>query len=292
MAEDFDYFKDTGIIKNRSMDEQAEHVRKFYSHALPMTLRQRQLWGAGIERKREKAENIIFFGCYRLARFPQMFRRYFDLLDHMGIDYTFLDKEYCCGAPLVAPGKGPPLPNANDSPKPGAEREKAEQISREFMGKNIALAKKAGGRNMVWGCVWCTYIARNLCPDTDVSHLYLPDILLSGLNKLNLKTKPTVIGFYQGCHGRSRRFGPAKLNLQGYRDTLEKIKGLKVVDLPHQLCCQHAALRIIEEAEKLNINTIVSPCGGCHDKLINEGKGRIQARFYIDFVCDVVGIPL
>jgi len=55
----------------------------------------------GIRNPREKAENVILLGCNHPFVDPILLRPCLRLLERLGIEYTYLDREFCCGLPMV-----------------------------------------------------------------------------------------------------------------------------------------------------------------------------------------------
>ncbi len=268
-----------GLIADRTLDEQIAYIERYESHGVPMQLRKRELWAAGLTHHKEKAENVVIFGCYELPRFPRLIPRYLRLLDALGIDYTFLDEEYCCGDPLIEMYSG-------------EERRKGEKASREFMQKNISMAKAMGAKNLVYFCQWCYYTAKLLFPEGKEGHLYCPDVVVEKLRQRQLKVKPTAIGYFQGCHARGRRIAPQEhFRFAEYREILDRIKGLQVKEMNHKMCCVDFAPQIIEDAEKLGVDQIVTLCNACCIRLRDVAADKVEVRHYLEVLCDAVQIP-
>lgn len=264
------------IVAGRSVEEQVEHIRKEGNHGGAQPLRKRLLGGLGIYREREKAENLILFGCYLPFRMPLSLRSYLRLLDRLGLEYTFLDKEYCCGLPMVEMSQG-------------AERERGEAAAREFIELNLSLGREQGAKRAVYFCIWCAYLGKRFFPHGDIVQMYYPDLLLERLEQVKLTLEPTVIGYYEGCHRRNRTWAEGvELNWAGYRKLLDRVQGLKVVDLPHRVCCVDYPDRIVEEALKLNLGTVVCSCPACHARVGAAGRGKIQMSYLPDLLLQAV----
>ena len=60
----------------------------------------------GIPEPRENAENLIVFGCYPPFSYGFVLRDYIKILNLLNIEYTHLEKEFCCGSPLKTMSTG------------------------------------------------------------------------------------------------------------------------------------------------------------------------------------------
>jgi len=256
------------LIAGRTLDEQIEYVRKYGSHAVAPVLKDIALENiVGLPKPRETAENLIFFGCYLPFIMPLLLRDYIEIVERLGLEYTYLDKEFCCGAPMM-------------ETTTGADNEKAMEAGREFMLMNRDLAWRKGVTAISYVCIGCAYMAKRCFPDDDIRHLYYPDLIIEKLENRKLRVTPTVMGYYQGCQRTYRAFAPGvNLDLRGYRELLDKVEGLEIVDLPHKICCQVYPERIVEEAEKKSLDTILCLCPGCYMGIGPVAKGRVQVKY-------------
>jgi Fe-S oxidoreductase len=86
---------------------------------------------------------------------PWIFSALKNFLDHYGVSYTFLSKEYCCGwVPLMQPAVM------------AKDEERIKQLKgvvEEFLKENINQAKKVGAKAIVTICAPCepNYIQSN-----------------------------------------------------------------------------------------------------------------------------------
>jgi len=171
----------------RTLAEQVETIRRFGNHGASPVLRAGVLAAHGIARPKAKAELCVIFGCYRPFTTPFLVRDGIRLLEMLDIDYTYLDQEYCCGAPLAM------LASDEQSDEIGA-------VSREFNRRNLQLAREKGAATLAYCCVGCVHAAKNSCPETSEDHVYLLDVILDGLERCELKAPPGTVGYYEGCH--------------------------------------------------------------------------------------------
>ena len=75
----------------------------------------------------ERAEYAIMASCFNPYLEPQDMTAFRKLLDHFGVDYSLLPKEYCCGDPLYL--------HAHDEKHDG-DLERADELGREFLNEN------------------------------------------------------------------------------------------------------------------------------------------------------------
>jgi Fe-S oxidoreductase len=248
----------------RTMAEQIESIRKYGNHGVSPVLRSAVLASHGIAKPKARAENCIIFGCYRPFNTPYLVRDCIRLLDMLSIDYTYLDQEYCCGAPLAMQ----------------ASRDQIDNImaaGKDFNRQNYDLAQKKGATKLAYCCSGCAHAARNTFVDTSDRHVYMPDLILDSLEKHNLKIPPTVMGYFEGCHTFVRSVYPAgSIDWDRYRRRLRDVDGLKIVDIPNNMCCQNSAEAIIEHAEKVNLDKILCSCSGCYASLMQPAKGKVR----------------
>ncbi len=248
----------------RTVAEQMETIEKYGNHGASPAFRAAVLAAHGVPKPAATARNCVIFGCYRPFTTPFFVRDSIRLLDALHIEYTYLDREYCCGAPFVmmAPEKQP---------------DDVMNIVREYNRRNFELARQKGATKLAYCCVGCAHAARNTFSETMDQHVYILDLILDSLEERALKIQPTVAGYFEGCHVFVRSKCPAGgIDWSRYRRRLDGIEGLQVVDLPNTLCCKSASDRIIESAVKLGLDTVLLPCSGCYAPLMQAAKGRLQ----------------
>jgi len=247
----------------RSMDEQLDTIKRFGNHAATPVLRTRLLAGLGIAPPRAQAENCIIFGCYRPFADPFLVRDYLRVLDLLGVEYTYLDDEYCCGFPFAAQKRSP-------------ERDAAVAASSEFNRQNDELARQKGATRLAYCCQGCAHAARSVFQDALDSHVYLPDLIFDHLDQRQLAIAPTTIGYFEGCHTSGKSFYPTGTFDWGrYRSRLGAIDGLQIVDIPNDRCCMNAADELVDRAVASGVDTILAPCNGCTSSLGRAGQGKV-----------------
>ena len=98
-----------------------------------------------------------------------------------------------------------------------------------------------------------------------VHQTYIVDLILDKLEKKPLKVAPTIMGYFEGCHTFYKtHFPQVSLDWKRYRQFLNGIEGLRIVDLSNKFCCKRSADKIMESAEKLNLDKILCSCNGCY----------------------------
>ncbi len=265
----------------RTLDEQIEWLRKYANHGLPLTLRALVMNSNGIPMPKEKAENAVIFGCYIPFTSPFLINNIIKLLNLLEIDYSSLEQEFCCGAPLLLQ-------------TPEKQRNKTMAVSKEMSERNLSQAVQKGAKTMAYCCVGCSYTANAVYPDDSAHHLYIYDLILDKMEKKTLKVPKTVMGYFEGCHTDYKvNYPGVSLNWKRYRQFLDKIKGLKVVDFSNKFCCKKAPDKIIGSAEKQNLDTILCSCNGCYGFLGGfiggATKGKIKAMSFPEILLKSLG---
>jgi Fe-S oxidoreductase len=251
----------------RSLAEQFDDVRAYGNQAASPVLRMGILAAHGIVRPKDTATNGILFGCYRPFTTPFLLRDALALLDRLGVDYTWLDKEYCCGLPMLGDA-------------PDEEYPAAVAAAREFAEKNAELAKSKGAERIVSCCAGCVQVARGARPEAKAEHAYILDLILDHMTSRSLRVAPLTIGYFEGCHtGYAPLFPEARLDWPRYRAFLDGVQGLTVTDLTG-MCCKRDPGRIIAKARELGLSAIVCPCSGCVGTLSVTGRGQIAVHSY------------
>jgi Fe-S oxidoreductase len=254
----------TVLAFGRTTVEQIETIRKYGNHGVSPVLRAAVLTAHGIPKPREKAENCVIFGCYRPFTTPFFVRDCLRLLDLLNIDYTYLDREYCCGSPLAAAASKDEL---NDVLGTG----------REFNQMNRDLARQKGATGLAYCCAACVHAAKTALSDDSDHQVYIIDLILDKLENHQFRIPHTVLGYFEGCHTAARRNYPqARLNWDRYRRRLDEIEGAEIVDIPSKVCCKMSAGEIVDTALRMNLAKIVCPCSGCYSSLIAPAQGKIQ----------------
>ncbi|MBI2864619.1 MAG: hypothetical protein HYX94_08680 [Chloroflexi bacterium] len=124
-----------------SVEQEIELISRQGGNSDWIQLRKRMLAGLGIMDKfRSRAKNVIFFGCTYPASTGLGFNRYLELLDELGIEYTFPSEgEYCCGFMALLRAQGE------------QQKARAEAAVKDFIGRNIEIASALGAEGCCTG---------------------------------------------------------------------------------------------------------------------------------------------
>ncbi|MBI2907654.1 MAG: (Fe-S)-binding protein [Chloroflexi bacterium] len=267
------------IQDTRTIEEKLDCISREGNLSTPEALLKRLLWALGIEKPREEADYLVLFGCYGPYRLPFMVQRYLSLLERLGVRYTYLTKEHCCGVPVLEAA----LEHGNEG-----QARTVREACKNFMAANISAGRARGARNTVYLCTWCAHMGKKFFPE-DGGQFYCVDLLLEKLEKADLEVAPTVVGYYEGCHLRNQHLTPGiELDWAAYREVLNRIKGLQVVDLNPKICCTVNPGKVVDQARKLGVKCIVSSCRACHMRLLEVGKEGMRMQFLPDLLFDAV----
>jgi len=227
---------------------------------------------------RPTAEYIANLGCSPPFISPNVVRSYFRVLDKYGVEFTVLDDEVCCGWLALEPA-------VVQEDWTGAK--KAEEACKEFVKENVDAAIAKGARNLLHFCEWCVYLYKWAHQEgafgeegQKVGQLTLLSPIFDRLDRVKLRMKkPTVIGYYEGCHLRTDIVLPdVKLDWSPYRQVMDRIENAEVIDLPNT-CCLTGAEKVIEAAKKRKVDAIVCRCYPCSCYLYLVSKEAVPIKF-------------
>ena len=194
------------------------------------------------------SEYVLISGCHgpfsmlHLSNLVSLFR-------HLGINFTFLAEERCCGNSYLKHVK-------KDTPADTIAM--LEDHAVNSMRKNIARAKELGTNKIVTSCPGCTTTYNHFLGDDEGIELhYYPQLLLNYIGSPEL---PGAINFYEACH-KPHRTPKYKIDTVSSRRLIEKIKGLEIREIPNFCCMQETGVKKI--FEKADTGTIVTPTSCC-----------------------------
>ncbi len=201
-------------------------------------------------RTAERAEYALIASCFLPSLVPAGMRAFRLLLDHFGVDYTLLRKEYCCGHLLLRQG-------AKDKTNAGLER--ADLIARELLDKNLVQARQCGAKKIIAFCVGCDVVYARLRASVPEEILWYPTLLarLFQGGRLDLDAD-----YYPGCHYHYRRLNRCLPDLNSVTDLLGRIDGLRIHQLDGRLCCTRPD-QMKTLLSGLTGRVVITPCGGC-----------------------------
>ena len=260
------------IACGRTASEEIETIRKYGNHGASPVLRSGVLAAHGIVKPQDTAKNAVIFGCYRPFTTPFLLRDYIRLMGLLGIDHTWLERENCCGLPLLMHGKEEQSDDSRD-------------LSREFNRLNVDLARQKGAETLAYCCVGCAYAAKHALKDTSDAHVYIVELILDNIASSRMKMKPATVGYFEGCHTYYRALFPGTdLNWDRCSDQLHAMEGLKIVELPKNLCCKISAEKILGKAAELNLDKIVCTCNSCYVSLREASGGKLNVLSLPEFL--------
>jgi hypothetical protein len=226
----------------------------------------------------KKADNVIISGCFQPEGMPHVFRAFKNLLDYFKVDYTLLDKEYCCGWMPI----GQPAVIAKNE----EDIARFKEISREFIVKNFEQAKELGARSVVLFCGACEPNYTNYKDLTELEVIPYYQLIDRYLKAGNLKRR---IDYYAGCYRFRRRITDKPVDVEPAVRVLQKISGLEINYVDNKLCCN-----IPPHAEQIDAaiksNCVVNICSGCFYSLASRFKDSpgIEVKMLPEIIWEAV----
>jgi len=264
-------------VDHRTFEAKIDFVRQHGNHSSPARMRKMMMQNLSFPPPKASAEYAIVFGCYSLySNHTRLLKAYTNLLEHFGVDYTFLKNEFCCGSPLVQTSKS-------------SERNRARDAARDFMKLNIQQAIEQKVNKIAFFCSSCARIANSLLEDDTIEHVYLLDLLLDHVNASQLRYEPATVGYFEGCHATINAFfSNANLPWARYREVLGRIHGLTIVDLPTDACCRGRSEHILDTLQKRNLSLVICSCNNCVRFLEQKAGAGIQVKHMVEIISDAL----
>jgi Fe-S oxidoreductase len=212
-----------------------------------------------------RAEYALIASCFLPSMVPEDMKAFASLLQHYGVDYTLLPKEYCCGNLLYRQA----LKSKRDE-----ELKEADALAGEFLEANLSQARKVGASKIVAFCVGCDLVHHRFREDVPEEIMWYPTLLerLFRDGRLELQAD-----YYAGCHYFYNRLNQTMPDLEAISRIFSRIEGLQVNHLDHRLCCTRP-----EQMERLTSSikntVVVTPCGGCAGQLQQALRDRGDCR--------------
>jgi len=207
-------------------------------------------FGAPLEKK--GADVLVLSGCYVPYSSVEGFIALVKLLEHFGVNFTFLEKEYCCSEPFLQKAK------TED------EKRVSERYAKDFIGRNITAAKKLGARRILSVCLGCASMMKQYsAPNTGIDLLYYPDLLLELKPKMEYKGKEKI-GYFVPCMKHHLAVAPRaeEISLSPGLELLDSVKGLSYITFRGK-CCVDNTYQAIQEFKKEGVKEVVTQCFGC-----------------------------
>jgi len=247
-----------------------EHVRKEYNPYMEKSVDRTTWLTSNIKRDiaSKKAEYVYFVGCTSAYRVNNIAMATIDILRKLGLDFTILNGEWCCGSPMLRTGQW--------------------KFLKEMVQHNVDEIHKVEADKMITTCAGCyrtwkvdygkTYKDLiGLDFDFDIVHTtqLLADLMRKGELRPVREFKKRVT-YHDPCHlGRHAGVYEAP------REVLRQIPGLELIEMPanrvEAWCCgagggfksgfRDEALEIarmrIQEATETGADCLVSACPFC-----------------------------
>ena len=261
----------------RDLDAQLEAVATSGQHGAPQVLRALALGANGFSAAPPQAELALVFGCYRPFSTPEILREVAWLFQALGVSHTWLEKENCCGLPMM-------------HQVAEEDRPKMLQAMQGYVQGNAAAAAQKGAERLAYCCAGCAHVAQAVTAEGPARHAYILDVLLQALRGQTLRVQPMKIAYFEGCHtSYKRHFRQTELNWPQYRQFLHTVEGLRVVDVASGLCCKKQPERIIAAAQEAQADALVCACSGCNVALRANGRGKIGVLSYTALLAQCLG---
>ncbi len=261
----------------RDLDTQLAAVATSGQHGAPQVLRAMALGANGFGAAPSQAELALVFGCYRPFSTPEILREVAWLFQTLGVSHTWLEKENCCGLPMMHQVA------AEDRPM-------MLETMQGYVRGNAAAAAQKGAARLAYCCAGCAHVAQAVTGENSAQQAYILDVLLEALKGQTLEVQPMRVAYFEGCHtSYKRHFRQTELNWAHYRQFLNTIEGLTVLDVAQGLCCKKQPERIIAAAQDVQAEALVCACSGCNVALKANGRGRIAVMSYTALLAKSLG---
>jgi Fe-S oxidoreductase len=257
------------------VDEKSiENIRK-YGTAIGTGERKRQILVEEVGFPIGKAaENVIIAGCFQAEGMPHVFHAFKNLLDHFKIDYTLLNKEYCCGWMPI----GQPAVIAKNE----EDIARFKEISREFIVENFRQAKELGAKSIVLCCGACEPNYTNYKDLTELEVIPYHELIDRYFKSGKVERK---IDYYPGCYRFRRRITDKPVDVEPAVRVLKKIKGLEINYIDDKLCC-NIQPHMDQIMGALKSSSVVNICTGCYYSL--NAKLRDKPGLQVKMLPEIV----
>ncbi|MDO8689455.1 MAG: (Fe-S)-binding protein, partial [Dehalococcoidia bacterium] len=188
----------------------------------------------------QRADYAILAGCNAPFRFFHL-KSFVDLLERLGVSYSFLSNEFCCGSSY--------LPKNDKSP----ELDALEPYACGYEGRNIAAAGALGAKAVVTFCPNCNARYRKHSPDSALLVLYWTDLVAPLMGGVQLEAR---VDFYEGCHRDQNVVLPNAIDPALSKRLMNGVKGLIYNEVNSDICCKQKPQDIFAAMET---KTLVTP---------------------------------
>ena len=213
----------------------------------------------------ETTEYALIAGCFSPYLEPQDMTAFRNLLDHFGVDYTLLRKEYCCGAMFFM--------HALDQKHEG-DLDQADEMAREFLDRNLEQVREVGASKIVVYCASCDTILKSIDDAVAEEIIWHPTLLarLFRGGKLDLQAD-----YYSGCHRFRRALIGSMPDVNSIVTALGRVEGLELHHLDSELCCTDPK-QLEALVSSIQHQTMIVPCATCALSLAKALSGKGEYR--------------
>jgi len=255
-----------------------ENIRKYGVYQDDGDARKKVLFEEVGLNQDQKADYVFIAGCVQPLAMPHVFSALKNCLDKLGVSYTFLSKEYCCGwMPL-----GQPAVMAKNE----EDITSSKELSKEFIQKNFKQARDLGAKSIVLFCGACEPSYSNFKENESlevISYTELFDrIFVKGELELDAD-------YYAGCYRFRRRITSTSIDLEPALRILNKIEGLNVNYLDNNKCC-YIPPHLENLIQEINSKTVISICTGCYHNLTRtlKDKGAYEVKMLPEVIWESI----
>jgi len=241
----------------------------------------------------KKPDLVLFVGCTSSYRQKNIAISTAKVFKKLGLNFTVMEDEYCCGSPLLRTGQWDPV--------------------KDLAKHNIEEVKKTGAETIVTSCPGCfkvwshDYSNENYGGVLGIKHdfkvIHTTQLLADLLKKGKLKPKGKVdakLTYHDPCH-MGRNLGE-KAVYEAPRELLKAIPGVKLVEMERNRanawCCGSGGgvksafpdfaiwtgEERIKEATDAGARTLVSACPFCQRNLDESSKAMNAGMEVLDVV--------
>ncbi len=208
----------------------------------------------------QPAKNVIIAGCQIIGAMPQILKNFTEILDHGGITYTFLSKEYCCGNTLYRPAI---------KAKHKQAMTECRSLSKEFVGLNIEKVKGLGAQRIIIFCSPCYPIYKHAFPKENI--IFYPQAINESISNMNWNG---TIDYYAGCYRLHKKFSPVPMDLKSTNSVFKKRQNLSINRISAPDCCFKPD-GLNHMLKNIKTKFMIHVCTGCYfQALLNISEGK------------------
>ncbi|HPK53995.1 MAG TPA: (Fe-S)-binding protein [Smithellaceae bacterium] len=217
----------------------------------------------------KKADYAIIMGCVQPEMMPDVIKSLKKLLDRLGISYTLLAKEYCCG--WLAFGQKAVMDKDDE------DINRSKELSRRFIRGNFEQAEALGVKAIVLFCGACEPSYTNMAAETKLPVISYSDLIAEYFHKGKLDME---LDYYPGCYRFRRRITDKPVDIEAAKRLLGKVAGIKVNEPDSNLCC-YIPPHMDKLTQSFASKNIVTICTGCYHNLRRNLKEKNEYRVWM-----------